>query len=376
MKFLVVGYGRVGRAVALNLKAHGHQVEVVDIKVQRESFLDGFHVIDVSKDLGRVSKLATEFDCTCSCLPGRLGYRFMDACAEHGIKLVDVSFTCEDPLSIDSKARKARSTIIPDCGIAPGLTNMIVGLISRVLDQIYEVEIKVGGLPLTPNPPLYHSSSWSIEDLLEEYARPARYVEDGILRSCDPLSFRTSIKIGDWDFEAFPSDGLRTLLRMKKRPSRLVELTLRWRGHLDVIKFLKDLGFLGEEKIEIGGINVTIRELTAKILEKTMKYEPDVVVIDVDVRGIMGKEPVKGCLMVYGSAFDENLSSMAKATGVVCSEVALLLSEGQIDCEGVIPPEDLDNLELVVKRILKKLKILGFRVENKGLDSLGLTLGS
>lgn len=375
MRFLVVGYGRVGKAVALNLKAHGHHVEAVDVKAQHESFLDDFHVIDVSKNLSRASKLAAEFDCTCSCLPGRLGYKFMNACAEHGVKLVDVSFTCEDPLSVDDKARKTCSTIIPDCGIAPGLTNMIVGLISRVLDRVYEAEIKVGGLPLTPNPPLYHSSSWSIEDLLEEYVRPARYIENGILKICDPLSFKTSVKIRDWNFEAFPTDGLRTLLRMKKRPDKLIELTLRWRGHLDVIKFLKDLGFLEKEEVEIKGVKLAIKELTAKILEKTMKYEPDFVVIDVGARGVKGKEPVKGYLRIYGSAFNENLSSMAKATGVVCSEVALLLSEGQIDGEGVIPPEDLDDLEFMVQRILNRIKHLGFQIEHEGLDSLGLTLG-
>lgn len=374
MRFLVVGYGRVGRAVALDLKARGHYVEAVDVRACHEPLLDGFHLIDVSREPLRASKLATEFDCTCGCLPGKLGYKFMESCAEQGVKLVDVSFTSEDPMLLDSKARNAGSTIIPDCGIAPGLSNMIVGLSVRTLDSVDSIEIRVGGLPLTPKPPLYHSYSWSIEDLLEEYTRPARYVENGVVKSCDPLSFRATAKIGSWELEAFLSDGLRTLLRMKNRPNFLRELTLRWRGHLDVIRLLKELGFISKEDVEVQGVRMPIKTLTAKILDRFVKNEPDMILMEVEVHGAKAGDKVEGILRLHGTAFYDGLSTMARVTGAVCSGVALLLSEGRIKGEGIVPPEDLSDLELITQQILKNLRSLGVQVELRGLENLGLTL--
>lgn len=372
MRFLIVGYGRVGRAIALNLKAYGHSIEVVDVRVRHDEVVDGFHVIDVSKEVLKASKLAEEFDCTCSCLPGGLGYKFMESCAERGVKLVDVSFMSEDPMSLDLKARRSGSTIVPDCGIAPGLSNMIIGLSARTLDQLDSAEIRVGGLPLTPKPPLYHSSSWSIEDLLEEYTRPARYIENGTLKICDPLNFRTVVKIKSWEFEAFLSDGLRTLLRMKSRPSSLRELTLRWKGHLDIIKLLRDLGFISSEYVEFQGFKISIKTLTAKILEKVLVDEPDMVLMEVEVQGSKNGDKVKGVLRIYGTAFSNGLSTMARVTGAVCSEVALLLAENKIKCEGVVPPEDLDDLKYVVHRVLRNLKSLGLCIELEGLEPLRL----
>ncbi|MEM2025836.1 MAG: saccharopine dehydrogenase C-terminal domain-containing protein, partial [Desulfurococcaceae archaeon] len=121
------------------------------------------------------------------CLPGSVGYRFMAACAELGVKLVDVSFTREDPLTLNPKASETGSLIVPDCGVAPGLSNIVVGLSAKNMDVVEKAEIRVGGIPLHPDPPFYHSSSWSTEDLIEEYARPARYVEGGAVKSCSPL---------------------------------------------------------------------------------------------------------------------------------------------------------------------------------------------
>lgn len=372
MNFLVVGYGRVGRAVALSLKARGHHVEAVDIKAYHDELLDDFHVIDVSKEALRASKLAGEFDCTCSCLPGKLSYKFIESCVEQAVRLVDVSFMSEDPMLLNSKAQRAGSVIVPDCGIAPGLSNMIVGLSIKVLDHVDSAEIRVGGLPLNPKPPLYHSPSWSIEDLLEEYIRPARYIENCVVKSCDPLSFRKIVKIKGWELEAFLSDGLRTLLRMKKRPNSLRELTLRWKGHLDVIKLLRDLGFISDGEVEVQGMMMPIKMLSAKMLERSMINEPDMILMEVEVQGAKAEDRVQGVLRIYGTAFSNGLSTMARVTAAVCSEVALLVAEDRIKCEGVVPPEDLDDLEYIVHRVLKSLKGIGIHIESEGLEHLGL----
>jgi len=372
LNFLVVGYGRVGKAVTLSLKARGHYVETVDVKEINDKVADAHHVIDASKSPHDIARLARKFDCTCGCLPGWLGYKFMAACADYGVKLVDVSFMNEDPLTLNSRALKTGSLIIPDCGIAPVLSNMVIGLSARKMSFIEKAEIRVGGIPKSPVPPLYHSSSWSVEDLLEEYVRPARYVKNHEVKTCDPLSLKIPFKFKSLELEAFPTDGLRTLLRMKNRPKFMRELTIRWRGHLDIIKLLRELGLLSNDEVELEGVKMPIRALTAKILEKTMPRSDDMIVMEIEVHGIKNGEEVKGCLRVYGSIANE-VSTMAKATGAVCTEIALMVAQGLISDIGVVPLEDLSKLNEATLRVLNELRKLGLQIEIEGLEPLGLS---
>ncbi|MCS7139360.1 MAG: saccharopine dehydrogenase NADP-binding domain-containing protein [Candidatus Nezhaarchaeota archaeon] len=366
-RFLVVGYGRVGRAVALDLKSCGHSVEVVDLRSVSDELVDGYHLVDASKDPHAIARLARNFDCTCGCLPGKLGYSFMTACAERGVKLVDVSFMSEDPLTLDSKARESGSIIVPDCGVAPGLSNMFIGLCSRVMDLIEVAEIIVGGIPRSPRPPLYHSLSWSAEDLLEEYIRPARYIEDYEVKSCNPLSLKIPFLFKGLELEAFPTDGLRTLLRLRKRPRLMRELTVRWKGHLDAVKLLWELGFLDDSHIELQGVKAPIKVLTAKIIERLSSEEDDMIVMEVVVQGLRGGERVNAQLRVYGSVAGR-ANTMAEITGTVCSTIALNVAQGLVDDVGVIPPEDLKELKVVISKILSELKELGLQVEVEGLS--------
>ncbi|RLF07484.1 MAG: hypothetical protein DRJ60_02555 [Thermoprotei archaeon] len=371
LRFLVVGYGRVGRAITLRLKSRGHHVETVDVRRSNDKIADEHHVIDASKSPRDIARLASKFDCACGCLPGGLGYKFIAACADYGVKLVDVSFTSEDPLTLNSRALKTESLIIPDCGIAPGLSNMIIGLSARKMSFIEKAEIKVGGIPKRPRPPLYHSSSWSVEDLLEEYIRPVRYVENHEVKVCDPLSLKVPFKFKGLELEAFPTDGLRTLLRMKNRPKFMRELTIRWKDHLDVIKSLRELGFFDDDKVDLGGVKMPIRALTAKILEKAMPRNDDMIVMEIEIHGIKDNKEVKGYLRIHGSLANE-VSTMAKITGTVCSEVALMVAQGQINDIGVVPPEDLNKLDEVTLQVLNELKKLGIQIEVEGLEPLGI----
>ena len=369
LRFLVIGYGRVGRAVALSLKSRGHVVDAVDVKELRDDVLDKIYVIDASRDPHAIAEIAKKYDCACGCLPGGLGYKLMKAFAERGGKLVDVSFTRENPLTLSSKAEESKALIIPDCGIAPGLSNMVIGFLARKLDIIEEAEIKVGGLPVNPKPPLYHSCSWSIEDLLEEYVRTARYIENHEVKELDPLSLRLTVKVCGFELEAFPSDGLRTMLRLRDRVKSLRELTLRWKGHLDAIKSLRDLGFLSENKVNLNGIDVPIRMLTAKVLEKVMPRNDDMLLMEITARGFKMDREVTCAWTICGQA-PGGLSTMARVTGAVCSRIALMLSQGLIDGVGVIPPEDLRSLESIIKAVLNDLKELGLKVEVQGLYAM------
>jgi len=366
VKFLVVGYGRVGRAVAAILKSKGFRVEAVDRERRLEGLIDALHILDASRNLKLIAKLAESFDCTCGCLPSKEGFKFMASLAEKRLKLVDVSFTYESPLKLSQLASERGSLILPDCGLAPGLSNMFVGLCRKTLGPLAKVEIRVGGIPEKPEPPLYHSTSWSAEDLIEEYTRPARYVEDGVVKSINPLDSKLQVEVFDLRLEGFVSDGLRTLLRMEGRPRSMREVTLRWPGHLDVMKLLLELGFLGDEVIDVQGVEVKAKSLTAKLLESRFKSSRDLVLMEVEAESEKGE---KALLRLRGSTSHWGLTTMALATGAVCSQTAVFVAEGLANSvTGVVPPEDIPNLELLVARILKELRSLGFEVEVFGLD--------
>jgi len=120
-----------------------------------------------------------KFDIVIGTLPGNLGYRSVKAAIDAGIDMVDLSYMPENPLTLNEDAVKADVTIVPDCGVAPGLSNLLVGRAISKLDQVEEVDIMVGGLPEVPAPPLGYTITWSVEGLIDEYTRKAKIVENG-----------------------------------------------------------------------------------------------------------------------------------------------------------------------------------------------------
>ncbi|MBS7637268.1 saccharopine dehydrogenase, partial [Candidatus Bathyarchaeota archaeon] len=195
-------------------------------------------------------------------------------------------------MTLDERAIEAGVTIIPDCGVAPGLSNMLVGRSAQKLDEVHSIHILVGGIPARAEPPLGYTITWSPEDLLDEYTRKVRIVRDGMLTEVEPLTGLENMDLpGVGTLEAFYTDGLRTLLRTVKA-REMWEKTLRYPGHVEKIRLLRDLGFLDGESIEIEGLPIPIKRLTARILERKL-YRPkveDVLVMKVEVSGIRGGE--------------------------------------------------------------------------------------
>ena len=219
MKTIVLGSGKIGSVMAKDFVEYNKDAEIVfsDINEKRAQqaaeYIPGssWTTIDTS-DYNELVKKLSDFDFVFGALPGEYGYNAIKASIEAGIDMVDVSFTPETPLDLDLAAKNAGVTIIPDCGVAPGLTNILVGYSASRLDRIREAHIMVGGIPETPVPPLGYTITWSAEGLIDEYVRDVGIIERGKPVRVPALSGLEKINFpGIGKLEAFYTDGLRTL---------------------------------------------------------------------------------------------------------------------------------------------------------------------
>lgn len=245
MKILVLGGGQQGRVIATDLAqtlTNAH-IEVADLRDPRLPVRGNLRFIEADlADTEALARRIREYDLAVGALPSRLGFRAMQAAIAAKRPLVDVSFCAEDPLTLDAEARAAGVAILPDCGLAPGLTHLCCG--HAAADGMPdEITLYVGGVAQDRMAPYGYCITWSVEDLLEEYVRPARVVRDGVEVSLPAFADLDRIQLpGVGEMESFLSDGLRTLIATFPGVKEMSERTLRWPGHAEQVRPLVEAG--------------------------------------------------------------------------------------------------------------------------------------
>lgn len=359
-RFIVVGVGNVGLRVLWDLSSRGHEVVGLDKsydaveKARRMGFEaevgDASAVKNLAKRLGDVDAVVTA-------LPGSIGYGIVERIAREGYNVVDVSFFPEDPWPLEEVARRNGVTVVVDAGIAPGLSNFLVGAGVR-RTRARKARIFVGGVSSDPRVPLGLAAAWSMEDLVDEYLRPARYIEGGRVKSVNPLEYEPGhIRVPRFGvMEYFPTDGLRTLLKTYSDMDFMAEYTLRWPGHLEAMKSLARIGFLDSRRISVEGCPITPRSCLAAILSHRLRGVRDIVVLIVELDAGDG-------ILRYSTVVeaDENWSAMAKATGSFQASVAELVYEGLLDL-GLVVPEQIGADSRLSMIIGEKLASRGIQV--------------
>ncbi len=353
MKVLVLGAGNVGSAAAYDLSGE-FDVWVGDVSEERLKAVEGFAntvKVDVTDFQGLVETM-DKFDLVASAVPGRFGFSVLKAGVEAGVDVVDVSFMPEDPWELHDEAESRGVALVVDAGFAPGLSHMFLGDIYSRMDELDEGIIRVGGLPKEPRGPLFYRITWSPYDLIEEYRRPARLIRGGRIVEVDPLSEITPVELRGFEFEEFPSDGLRTALRTIKA-ERLEERTLRWRGHLEKMKVLRELGFFDEENVDF----------TLRVIGPLMRYEsPDFSIMQVLGRGVRNGKAVEIEYFLYDE--EREFTSMARVTGFTLAQVVRLAAERKCTV-GVIPPELIGMRGDAFALVLRGLKKRGILIERR-----------
>ncbi len=352
MRVVVLGGGVVGEAVAWDLSrvAPVADVTVADMDAGRLAVLGqrlgvATRQADL-RDLAAVERLVEDADITVGTLPSTLALAVIERMARLGRRHVDVSFLADDPRVFDAHARSSGATIVYDCGVAPGLSHLLVGDGVRQLAHTTMARIDVGGLPIDPRPPFFYKAPFAPADVIEEYTRPARLVRGGQVITLPALSEPATYDVpGVGPLEAFNTDGLRSLVDTVAADA-MVERTLRYPGHLAAMRVLADAGFFDTTPVPVRGQNVVPRDLASAVLFPQWQYAPgerDLTVLRVDVAGVdlNGAARAWAWHMVDRPRPGSPLSSMARTTGCPAAITARWLHEGRVTAPGVHPPERL-----------------------------------
>jgi len=359
---IVLGAGRVGRAIASDL-CRDYHITVADIELHSLSLLKERYPLEIEEidlnDQVELLELLKPFDLVVSAVPGYMGYQTLETIIEAGKNVADISFFEEDPFELHKKAVQEKVTAVIDCGVAPGMSNIILGHHNDQMD-VQQFECMVGGLPVKRTWPYEYKAPFSPIDVIEEYIRPARLVINGEVVTRPALSDAEYVNMEPvGTLEAFHTDGLRTLLKTMDVPN-MKEKTLRYPGHVEYMKVLRDTGFFDKKTREVNGAAIRPIDLTSKLLFNEWKLdpgEPEFTIMEINVEGIQNQQKVTYAYHLYDEYDHEtDLSSMARTTGFTCTSVARLIFEGKYQNHGINPPEYVGADEQCYQQIMEDLK--------------------
>jgi lysine 6-dehydrogenase len=354
LRIVVFGSGLMGSAIARDLvKSKGvDQVTVCDVDQDRlQGLARSEHSAKLSTKIHDIRKrdetarLLRKFDVGVGALPHGLSEYAISATVKAGVNFVDLIFGWRfGQRDIDSSAKRRGITIIPACGLAPGLTNILAMAAAERMDRVDEVHIKVGGIPQRPKPPLNYRIVFSFDAVLEEYLRKAVIIKQGRVTNAQALSGLETITfrapIGKC--ECFYTDGLSTLIRTLRKVREMDEKTIRWPGHAEQIRTLIDCGLLETKPLLFHGQTIAPRKFVSTLLSDRLSLgnEKDITLLRVDASGKDGRTPIHHRYeMIDHYDSKHRITSMARTTAFPCSIATQLLASGKISQKGVVPPE-------------------------------------
>ncbi len=374
MKVIVLGSGKIGSIMAREFASSvdGAMMTMADIDEGRAksaaSAIPGadWVTIDTTDYEDLVAKLGG-YDLVLGALPGDYGYMSIKAAIEAGANMVDVSYTVEDPTGLNGAAKAKGVTVIPDCGVAPGLSNILVGYAASRLDTVKTAHFMVGGIPEKPVPPIGYTITWSADGLIDEYVRDVSIIEGGEKVSVPALSGLEEIEFpGIGVLESFYTDGLRTLADSIEGVESMWEKTLRYPGHVEKVRLLRELGFFADEPVKTRVGEVTPKDVTARIFERTlwMPEVGDLLAMRIEVSGESGgEEKTYVYRLVDYFNHETGVSAMARTTGYTAAIVAGMLAKGKVTEKGVLVTENLAKDPSLTEGLLMELRKRGVQVE-------------
>ncbi len=362
----VIGLGNIGLRTAWLLSRRGHHVVGIDSRM---------NAVKAAEDMGAEAKLldalsrdalrtiTSRVDVVALALPSSMAYKALLNLASLGVDTVDVSFIRDGLEELESEASTTNTRIIVNAGFAPGLSNVLIARGVSAVDG-RRARVYAGGISEDPRSPLGLSATWNTEDLIEEYIRPAKLVKDGKVVEIDPLDGpveRVKIK-GIGELECFYTDGLGSLLKTFGHLEELAECTLRWPGHLTIMRGLKSLSMLSRKPVEVSGCPVYPASFLAEILKKVSAKSRDIALLKVVVRGHRGEAEYESIVRS-----DNRWSATSIAVSSVQAAFVEMLVSGYLPSGegGVFYPEQFGGIERIYSLIIESVKEGGVMVEER-----------
>lgn len=359
MQIAILGAGMVGRAMAIDL-AKKYNVTSFDISghsLQLLSQKDN-SIKTIKTNLANYHEYPTllaGFDYVISAVPGFMGYHTLEAIINAKKNVVDISFFPEDALELDALAQQNNITAIVDCGVAPGMSNLVLGYHNERM-KVTSFECLVGGLPIKRVKPFEYKAPFSPIDVLEEYSRPARYVENGCIVTRPAMSDTELVEFENvGTLESFNTDGLRSILFTMGHIPDMKEKTLRYPGHVDLMKAFFAAGFFDEAPVDFKGQLVSPREFSSAILFDQWKLGP--AEEEFTIMRIRISDGVKNICYELFDRYDgvTGTSSMSRTTGYTCTAALNMLADKVFTRRGVFPPELIGGDEACFNYIMDYL---------------------
>lgn len=382
MKILVLGAGMMGSVVAADLAASEEVSGVVVADIDEEKLAmcaddDESGKVEVQRldltDIDVLTPVMEEAFAAVSALAHAFSMPVVRTAIETGTHLVDlVGSQPEEKLALDSTARRSGSAIIPGFGLAPGLTNVLVGKGFALLDSVDRAVAKVGGLPQNPRPPLQYQVVYSMVSTFNQYVESALIVRDGEIIEVDALS---DLEVDLFpaplgECESFITDGLSTLpFTMDLEGLKyMAEKTVRYRGHKDKIQTLIDCGLFDTEPVTVEGDAVVPRRVLDALLAPRLQTEDprDVSILRAEITGRKGGARLThrfDLLDFYDD--DRRMTSMARTTAFPCAAAVRMLIAGDIPERGVLAPELIfsdHRYELLTQQLQRRNVLIDHQV--------------
>ena len=361
-KIVVLGAGLVGGVMADDL-SKDHKVTSVDVSKKNLDKLNSLNIEKICLDVSNTKllhELISNFDLVVGAVPGFMGYKMMKDVIEAKKNIVDISFYPEDPFGLDELAKKNNVVAVMDCGVAPGMGNVIFGHHNESM-KISDYECLVGGLPVKREWPYEYQAVFSPIDVIEEYIRPARYVQNKKIIVREALSDTELVEFDEiGTLESWNSDGLRSLIKTMPHVPNMIEKTLRYPGCVEYLKVLRESGFFSYEETDMNGVKIRPIDLTSKLLFpkwEMKKGDKDFTIMRIIIKGVEDNKEVTYQYNLL-DRYQENTISMARTTGFTCTAVANLILEGKYSRIGISPPEFLGKHYNYISDYLSKRNVI------------------
>lgn len=382
MKYLVLGAGLMGRAVAYDL-AHSvgtTEIRLADIDIKQVNevikwinspLINGIQ-LDVT-DGSQVLEAMKEIDSVIGCISYKFNYDISKLAIESKANYCDLggnNTIVQKQFTLNDKAKTAGITIIPDCGLAPGVASIVVTAGAEKFDTLEEIHIRVGGLPQNPKPPINYSMIFNVQGLTNEYIEFAEVIRDGKIAKVESLTEIEEIEFPEpfGKLEAFQTSGGTSTLpkTLLGKVNALDYKTIRYKGHCEIMRAIFDLGFKSEEKVEINECLISPREFLEKMLVSNLTYDDnkDVTLVRIEIIGKINDEKKKLSYQIIDYYDEEkNITSMMRMTAFPASIIAQMVANGSVKKKGVITQEFNVPSQLMFEELRKRNIIIDEKFE-------------
>ena len=360
MKVVVLGAGLMGKEVVRDLVASEkvEKIFLADVMPEKgREFVEALGTdkvevveLDATRD-DVLREVMSRGDVVVNALFYAFNERVARAAIDIGVHAVDlgghIGGVTENILNLSEEAAAKNVTIIPDLGVAPGMTNILAGYGATKLDQVDSIKLYVGGIPTEPKPPLQYTQVFSLEGVFDHYTEPSKAIQKGKLTEVESLTGVEPIYFDEFGvLEAFyTSGGISTLYKTFPDVKTLEYKTIRYKGHADNFQLLADLGFLSKDNIvQVEGQDIPVRTVVREALKKKLDLgtKGDAVLLRAIISGEKNEEQMTyEYEMVVRKDTEANITAMARATANTISVVAQMIGNGEIDQRGVYPPEQI-----------------------------------